>query len=104
MRPCVMLCWFMARGSRSLVIRRVLPAAVVAVSLGLLSASAQQTPDRDWPAITRETKPWTRWWWHGSAVERASLTAELAALGQAGIGGGGGTPLHCGCGAGPGGL
>ena len=22
-----------------------------------------------WPQITKETKPWTRWWWMGSAVD-----------------------------------
>jgi hypothetical protein len=47
----------------------------------------QPGPDRDWPALTRESKPWTRWWWHGSAVDRASLTAELEALRAAGLGG-----------------
>ena len=29
-----------------------------------------QRGQRDWPPITAETKPWTRWWWQGSAVER----------------------------------
>ena len=46
--------------------------------------SALQGPERDWPAVTRETRPWTRWWWHGSAVDRASLTADLESLRAAG--------------------
>ena len=49
---------------------------------------------RDWPPITRDTKPWTRWWWHGSAVERASLTSDLEALQQVGIGGVEITPIY----------
>jgi hypothetical protein len=72
-----------------------LPAAIVAISLALLSApSAQQPRERDWPAITRDTKPWTRWWWHGSAVERGSLTSDLEALQQVGIGGVEITPIY----------
>ena len=51
------------------------------------AVSARQEPARDWPQITRQTRPWTRWWWHGSAVDRASLTAQLEALRSAGIGG-----------------
>ena len=46
-----------------------------------------QRDERDWPPITAETKPWTRWWWQGSAVDRASLTAQLEALATVGIGG-----------------
>ena len=23
-----------------------------------------------WPAITQTAKPWTRWWWEGSAVNK----------------------------------
>ena len=48
----------------------------------------------DWPAISREAKPWTRWWWHGSAVDPASLTAQLEALRDAGIGGVEITPIY----------
>ena len=57
---------------------RVGLAAVFAAAALLFSlhdqtrASATQDPGvRDWPALTRETKPWTRWWWQGSAVDRA---------------------------------
>ena len=27
-----------------------------------------------WPKITRESKPWTRWWWLGNSVNRKDLT------------------------------
>ena len=48
----------------------------------------------DWPAITSQHRPWTRWWWHGSAVDRAGLTAELESLRSAGIGGVEITPIY----------
>lgn len=41
----------------------------------------------DWPRATQESKPWTRWWWMGSAVDSANLTRELEALAAAGLGG-----------------
>lgn len=41
----------------------------------------------DWPEITQTAKPWTRWWWHGSAVNKTDLTRELEAYQQAGLGG-----------------
>jgi hypothetical protein len=53
-----------------------------------------QRGERDWPPITAETKPWTRWWWQGSAVERRSLSADLEALAAAGIGGVEVTPIY----------
>ena len=41
----------------------------------------------EWPEITTEAKPWTRWWWHGSAVTKEGITADLEGLHEAGIGG-----------------
>ena len=40
-----------------------------------------------WPEITRENKPWTRWWWPGSIVTPADLTAALEKYHDAGLGG-----------------
>ena len=40
-----------------------------------------------WPAITQQTKPWTRWWWEGSAVNKADLTHLLTEYQKAGLGG-----------------
>jgi hypothetical protein len=40
-----------------------------------------------WPAATRESRPWTRWWWLGSAVDEANLTRQLEQLAAAGFGG-----------------
>jgi len=47
-----------------------------------------------WPEITRENKPWTRWWWPGSAVERESLAAQLREFADAGLGGVEITPIY----------
>ncbi|HEU4779664.1 MAG TPA: glycosyl hydrolase, partial [Steroidobacteraceae bacterium] len=47
-----------------------------------------------WPQITRDAKPWTRWWWPGSAVDKAHLTAQLEAIAAAGIGGVEITPIY----------
>ncbi|MFL5619118.1 MAG: glycosyl hydrolase [Gemmatimonadaceae bacterium] len=51
------------------------------------SQSATARSILDWPAVTRESKPWTRWWWLGSAVDEPNLTREIAALDSAGFGG-----------------
>ena len=71
---------------------RVVSAAAILWSVA--SLAAQQPRGRDWPAVIHETKPWTRWWWHGSAVDRAGITAELEALKAAGIGGVEITPIY----------
>ena len=47
-----------------------------------------------WPENTRENKPWTRWWWPGSGVDAASLTANLKSFQDAGLGGVEITPIY----------
>jgi hypothetical protein len=69
------------------------PLLVIAASAWMAPAAAQRG-QRGWPAITAETRPWTRWWWQGSAVDRSSLTAQLEALSAAGIGGVEITPIY----------
>lgn len=49
-----------------------------------LLAIAQASP---WIEPTQTSKPWTRWWWLGSAVDEAGLTAQLDAFAAAGMGG-----------------
>ena len=46
------------------------------------------------PGSSNETKPWTRWWWQGSAVTKAGITAELEAYQKAGFGGMELTPIY----------
>ncbi|HVW20127.1 MAG TPA: glycosyl hydrolase [Opitutaceae bacterium] len=68
---------------------RLLCLAALAAAPGLLRAG-----DLAWPPITQEQKPWTRWWWPGSAVDRANLTAQLTAIAQDGFGGVEITPIY----------
>jgi hypothetical protein len=62
----------------------------------LASASTLLWPPRNfatepeplaWPTLTAEHRPWTRWWWLGSAVDKPNLTRSLEEFKQAGIGG-----------------
>ncbi len=39
-----------------------------------------------WPAVTATSKPWTRWWWLGSAVDKPNLTRELEDFAKIGLG------------------
>ncbi|MEB8339552.1 glycosyl hydrolase [Streptomyces endophyticus] len=41
----------------------------------------------DWPRFAREARPWTRWWWLGSAVTEAGLARHLEQFQQVGFGG-----------------
>jgi hypothetical protein len=61
--------------------------------LGLLGGATFTTPAATnapapaWPAITSQTRPWTYWWWLGSAVDKPNLTRELQRFHDAGLGG-----------------
>src|SRR5687768_1052311 len=59
-----------------------------------IAVQGQSPAGRDWPRVSDETRPWTRWWWHGSAVDPANLTSELEALRAAGLGGVEITPIY----------
>ena len=63
---------------------------------GLIFLIAAKSDDigEQWPEPSRETKPWTRWWWPGSAVTKAGITAELESFKKAGIGGVEITPIY----------
>src|SRR4051794_40517451 len=37
----------------------------------MATTAAAASSDTSWPAIGIEQKPWTRWWWLGSAVDRS---------------------------------
>ncbi|HEU5136148.1 MAG TPA: glycosyl hydrolase [Steroidobacteraceae bacterium] len=75
---------------------RLLVLALFAPLLAFLvpSAGVAQEAASAWPPITRSAKPWTRWWWPGSAVDRANLTRQLEAIAAAGIGGVEITPIY----------
>ena len=51
------------------------------------SSSKSNNNIGEWPEITPESKPWARWWWMGSAVDKTNLTFLMHEYDQAGIGG-----------------
>src|SRR5437868_11994946 len=69
------------------------PRLLLALAVSLASLRASDA-DLGWPEITRENKPWARWWWPGSAVDKASLTQQLEKIAAAGIGGVEITPIY----------
>ena len=62
-----------------------------ALFLALLGGVTISSPAADdafvWPAITSQTRPWTYWWWPGSAVDQTNLARELQRYHDAGLGG-----------------
>ena len=40
-----------------------------------------------WPEVRKETRPWTRWWWMGSAVDESNIASLLGTYQKAGFGG-----------------
>jgi hypothetical protein len=61
------------------------------VSLFTFSVSFSQL---QWPWVTNITRPWTRWWWEGSAVTKNDLTWNLEQYQKAGLGGVEITPIY----------
>ncbi|HTF29181.1 MAG TPA: glycosyl hydrolase, partial [Flavitalea sp.] len=47
-----------------------------------------------WPATNNTMKPWTRWWWQGSAVNKTDLLYNLQEYKNAGLGGVEITPIY----------
>ena len=54
----------------------------------------RKSPGTGWPEITREMKPWSRWWWMASAADTANLTAAMEQYASAGLGGLEITPIY----------
>lgn len=59
-----------------------------------LSISSILFAQIQWPPVTTTTRPWTRWWWEGSAVTKPDLTWNLEHYKQAGLGGVEITPIY----------
>ena len=71
-------------------------AAATAIAFGVIQSSSAGEPQRQkassrlvyqWPAVANQTRPWTYWWWMGSAVDKPNLTRQLIQFQQAGFGG-----------------
>jgi hypothetical protein len=68
----------------------VIGAIVAALSMSGAAPQVGATQDADplaWPKPTAENRPWTRWWWLGSGVDKENLTLQLQQFKDAGIGG-----------------
>jgi hypothetical protein len=68
--------------------------AFFALSFVLNTIPLELSAQQGWPLITKETKPWTRWWWMGSAVDEPNLTRLMATYSKAGFGGVEITPIY----------
>lgn len=66
--------------------------SILASAVALTTCTSEDKPS--WPAINNVMKPWTRWWWHGSAVTKEGITKELEDLHRAGFGGVEITPIY----------
>ncbi|WP_288428477.1 glycosyl hydrolase [uncultured Spirosoma sp.] len=62
-------------------------ASLLATVTGPVLAQSASAVQPRWPAITQQTRPWTRWWWMGSAVDNTNLTHLLTQYRDAGLGG-----------------
>lgn len=65
-------------------------AGLLGCALPPAASAADASPPADplaWPAADQTMRPWTRWWWLGSAVDQPNLRRLLSAYQQAGIGG-----------------
>ena len=68
--------------------------SIVVVFLLLCQGSIGQTSNSAGPKTPNSYKPWTRWWWMGSAVDKPNLKKNLIDLQKAGIGGVEITPIY----------
>ncbi|MGM0621347.1 MAG: glycosyl hydrolase [Bacteroidota bacterium] len=60
----------------------------------ILSGCSSQKEELTWPETTVESKPWTRWWWMGNAVDKENISRELNEMADMGIGGVEITPIY----------
>jgi hypothetical protein len=70
--------------------REAMALAIVLFALicGSAAVAADSTTDPlAWPPVTKECRPWSYWWWLGSAVDKENLTKELTRYRDAGWGG-----------------
>ena len=66
--------------------------SVIIFLLSYVSVVAQSTGK--WPPSLPEARPYTRWWWLGSAVDEAGLRYNLSEYAKTGIGGVEITPIY----------
>ena len=60
----------------------------------ILSASMLAAAQPNWKPITQQSKPWSRWWWEGNAVNPKDLSYNMEAYKKVGLGGLEITPIY----------
>ena len=73
---------------------RLWPGLAAFCAITLLALIPARGEESGWPQTSSQTRPWTRWWWMGSAVERDGITKALEAYRAAGFGGVEITPIY----------
>jgi hypothetical protein len=89
--------WARAFASLLLVVQVLAPFVVNAQRARGVGGAAVQRRTASalaWPRVTSQSKPWTRWWWLGNAVNRRELSSALAKYERAGLGGLELTPIY----------
>ncbi len=64
-----------------------LSAGILLAFISTFFCSARGQNISEWPPVNNVTHPWTRWWWHGSAVTKKDLNMNMEELKNAGFGG-----------------
>ncbi len=62
-------------------------ACLFALSLSLSVVQSRDNDASSWAPIGRQSRPWTYWWWLGSAVTKDEITRHMELFKQAGLGG-----------------
>nr|WP_299418687.1 glycosyl hydrolase [uncultured Emticicia sp.] len=60
----------------------------------ILFASTLAAAQPKWKPITQQSKPWSRWWWEGNAVNPKDLSYNMEAYKKVGLGGLEITPIY----------
>ena len=60
----------------------------------ILLASTIAAAQPKWKPITQQSKPWSRWWWEGNAVNPKDLSYNMEVYKKAGLGGLEVTPIY----------
>lgn len=62
-------------------------AALFTLATTAAASSQEATDPLAWPKATKDSRPWTRWWWLGSAVDKENLSGLLKNYRDTGFGG-----------------
>lgn len=66
----------------------------IMMALPFLSCQHETKNAGLWPGVKQETRPWTRWWWMGNAVDQENISRLMKTYADAGFGGVEITPIY----------